>query len=27
VNALNTQPLFGNTKNNTIATLKGTISF
>jgi hypothetical protein len=27
VNALNTQPYFGNTKNNTIATLKGTISF
>jgi hypothetical protein len=27
VNALNTQPLFGNTKNITIATLKGTISF
>ena len=27
VNALNTQPLIGNNKNNTIATLKGTISF
>ena len=27
VNALNTQPYLGNNKNNTIATLKGTISF